>query len=124
MFRQLEAKDLKELEELILLEGVKLEKEEMMPINTYIWDEDGIKGFFFFKFEQNIPSVRHLLIKKEFRNIKNAAMIIQELKKVVKSLGFKYFLATTNKEYLSKLIEYKMKKKPYSKNPYGFLLEV
>jgi hypothetical protein len=123
MFRQLEAKDLIELEEMIGIEGTKLEKEEMFPTNTYIWDEDGIRGFFYFKFEQNLPSLRHLVIKKEFRNIKNAAMIIDEIKKVVRNMGFKYFLGTTDKEYLRKLVEYKLKVKPYSTNPYGFIME-
>jgi hypothetical protein len=124
MFRQLEAKDLKELEEMILQEGTKLEREEMMPINTYVWDEDGIKGFFHFRFEQNLPSLRHLVIKKEFRNIKNAAMIIQEVKKVVKYMGFNNFLITTEKDYLRKLVEYKLKTKPYCENPYGFCVGV
>jgi hypothetical protein len=118
MFRQLEAKDLKELEDMITLEGTKLEKEEMIPVNTYVWDEDGIRGFFHFRFEQNIPSLRHLIIKKEFRNIKNAAMIIDEWKKVIKGLGFNYSIVLTNKPYLQKLVEFKLKGKPYSTKDY------
>jgi N-acetylglutamate synthase-like GNAT family acetyltransferase len=124
MIRQLEAKDLKKLEDMIEQEGTQLEKEEMMPVNTYVWDEGEIKGFFHFRFEQNLPSLRHLVIKKEYRNIKNAAMIIEEVKKTVTQMGFTHFLITTKKDYLRKLVEYKLKTKPYCENPYAYCVEV
>jgi N-acetylglutamate synthase-like GNAT family acetyltransferase len=116
--RNMKAEDIPELTEMLKQEGTKLEKEEMMPVNTYVWDEDGIKGFFHFRFEQNIPSLRHLVIKKEFRNIKNAAMIIDEWKKVIKGLGFNHSIVLTNKPYLQKLVEFKLKGKPYSSKDY------
>jgi len=127
MFRQLEAKDLPELDQMLREEGTIMELKEMMPINTYVWDDGFIKGFFHFRFEHSLPSLRHLCIKKEFRNIKNAAKIIDEWKRIIKSLGFKLSIVIINKPYLQKLVEYKLKKKqPYEvrDNIASYIVEV
>ena len=67
MIRHLEAKDLKEIEEMIIQEGIKLEKEEMFPANTFVWDDGDIKGFFHITFTQGFPFLKNLVIKKTRR---------------------------------------------------------
>jgi len=122
---QLTGEEIEELNNNMVIEGYTMELNNMLPCNTYVMKNDEkIMGFFHFIIEQEIPSLRHLFIKPEFRNIKNALCLINYYTNLIKD--FKYTIIIVNKEYLKKLIEYKFKKKPYSedKGYSSYLVEV
>jgi hypothetical protein len=82
--------------------------------NTYLLKDSDIIGFFTFRIEHNLPSLRHFYVNKNYRSMYNARRLLNEYKNLIKKLGFNKTIISTNKEYLQKFIEYYFKSKPYS----------
>jgi len=125
--RKMKVPDIQDMKNSLLGEGTILEIDKMYPENTYIWKIDDIfAGFFHFRIEQNVPSLRHFYISKDFRNINNARGLLNEYKKIVHGMGFNVSFISVNKPYLEKLVEYKFKKGPYARqgNVTAYLVEV
>lgn len=70
-------------------------------------------GFFTLKTTHNIPMLQHFCIKQNKRNFYRALFLVKCFKKVAKELGFKAVIMNSNKDYLSKLIEWCFHVKPY-----------
>lgn len=119
----MQPEDFKEILLMLISEGYK-PNNDMYPANTYIWDDNGVKGFFHFRIEQNLPALKNFVIKKEFRNIDNARMLIKKYTEVIGNLGFRVSFIQVKKEYLKKLIKYYFKILPYKHEEYGYLVEV
>lgn len=115
-----------EASQMLAAEGENYAYSYLSPSNTFVFDDNGMKGFFTIRVENNTPSIRHFLVKKEFRNIKNSFNLMRICKQFMKDIGFKKIFIVVKKKRLMKLIEYFFRVSPYDKKHgfYFYLVEV
>jgi hypothetical protein len=96
-----------------LLEGEGEYVNEKYIANTFILEDDGMKGFFTLKFETP-PSLRYFYVKKNYRNAKHSRFLIKAVKQIIEDFGFNKFVIVVEKTYLKKIVEHYFKIKPYA----------
>jgi hypothetical protein len=97
---------------LLEAEGEKVSA-KLSPANTFVFtDGKQVYGFFSLSFEE-IPVLRHFVIKKEFRSIKRAREAIKLFRSFMRNINPVCWIVV-KKTYLKKMVQYYFKKEPYT----------
>jgi len=115
MIRPYEDKDNKEIEEMLIQEGIPDIEMRFRNYDTFVLEEDGeIKGFFTIKKEWGVPSIQHFCVNRKFRSTEMARKLAKAMKETVKSMGSSKLILHSKSEKLDKCIKYYFKKNPYA----------
>jgi len=108
-------KDIPEVMNMLKQEGEYTGCSMVNIANTFICEDDeGIIGLFVMKIEQNLPSLRFFIVKRERRSVKVSRSLIKAYRNFVRNMGFTHSLITVKKDYLKNVVEYYFRKKPYA----------
>lgn len=116
MVRCCEDKDMAELISMLKAEGLKDDEMDLNKTATFVVDEDGVKGFFSIRMEQNMPYLVHLCVKRESRTPAMLWKLSRYFKNVVRSFGYQKAIINTPKgdNYLSRLVSRYFHVRPYA----------
>jgi len=120
-------KDIPEVMDMLKQEGEYTGCSMVNIANTFICeDDDGLVGLFMMKIEQNLPSLRYFIVKRERRSMKVSRSLIVAYKIFCKKMGFTHSYITVKKDYLKRVVEYYFRKKPYAQKEgmWFYLVEV
>ena len=118
MFRQSLQTDKPELTALLSAEGVDNSEMGFERAETWVYDENGIKGFFSLRKEFKRPYLIHFCVDRRFRTHLVARRLIGFLKNLLRMRGDSEAIinAPADKERLNLLISAYFKARPYAKN--------
>jgi len=118
LIRAMTGKDIPELLKMLSLED-EHDGSYLTSANTFIFeDEEGMMGFYTIKIEHDVPVLVHFIVKRERRSVELTRLLIKELRKRIKSMGFSTGIIAVKKDYLKRYVEYYAKRKPYAER-YG-----
>lgn len=108
--------DYKDLAEMLSVEGIKENEMAFKDCATWVVDENGVKGFFSMRMEENLPYLVHLCVKRQDRSPTILWRMARYFRNVIRSLGYKKALINTPKgeNNLSRLVSRYFHVRPYA----------
>lgn len=114
MVRPYETDDGKSLGEMLLAEGIKPDEMGFVDNETYVYEDDGIKGFYTYKIEHEVfPHLKHFCVTRDSRNGKIARELIKDFRQRLKAQGYRKAIVHAKDESLEKIIGWFFRVKPY-----------
>lgn len=124
--RNVKKREVKKLRKMLANEGEISSCNYINERNTYVLIHWKIIGFFTYKFEHGLPSLRHFLVKDGYKSMATGRFLIKAYCELMRELGYTKSIIAIKKYYLCRMVEYFFKKKPYAfeNGMYFFLVEV
>lgn len=122
MIRPYREDDSEILENMLAIEGVDPFEMGFDSNETWVYDDEGIKGFYTWEVEHDIfPHLKHLCVKRDSRQGQISRALIKDFRQRMKDKGYKFAFIHARTEQMAKVFEWYFKTKQHSEsNGYHF----
>ena len=116
MIRPFVIEDSRSLCDMLMAEGLKKDQMDFLDNETWVYEDEGIKGFYTFKIEYDIfPHLQHFCIRGDCRGGSVARALIRHFKDRIRVFRKAIINSPVSNEFVDKVIRRYFKiDKPYS----------